>query len=168
MALASDSKQYREAERKLEMYIARHSLRHTMERYTLLRHACNLTSPFTAGQLMELAAKDNISVPTVYNTLRLLVSAQILWSLGKRGLNAEYEVVTGGKVRMQLRCSNCGRIANLSDAVISDMILGRKFNNFNPSHFSLYVYGTCKVCKRLQGRRNTKTTKPTNTESPND
>lgn len=153
MALATDSKQYREAERKLEIFIAKNGLRHTMERYTILRHACNLGNPFTAGQLVDLAAKDNISRPTVYNTLRLLVTAQILFSLGNRGLNAQYEVVTGGKIRMQLRCGTCGRTTSLRDAVLSDVIMGRKFNNFNSSHFSLYIYGTCKVCKRLQGKK---------------
>lgn len=149
----SEDKYYKEAEAKLEQYIGKHGLRNTMERYAILRFACELGNPFTAEQVVTLAAEQNISKATVYNTLSLLVSAQILWSLGKRGLNAEYEVVTSGKIRMQMRCSNCGRVANLRDAVISDMIIGRKFNNFNPTHFSLYVYGTCKVCKKLQGRK---------------
>lgn len=153
MAQPTDSKQYKEAERKLEIFIAKNGLRHTLERYTILRHACNLGNPFTAGQLIERAAADNISKPTVYNTLRLLQTAQIIFNLGNRGLNAQYEVVTGGKIRMQLRCGTCGRTAALRDAVISDVVMGRKFNNFNISHFSLYVYGTCKVCKRLQGKR---------------
>lgn len=144
---------YREAERKLDKFIARNQLRRTPERFIILRHACDLGNPFTAGQLMQLAQQDHISQGTVYNTLSLLVSAQILWCLGKRGTKAEYEVVTGGKIRMQLRCSECGRVADFKDVAIENLVNARKYSNFNISHFSLYVYGSCKTCRRKKLRQ---------------
>ncbi len=139
---------YKEAERKLEQYIAEHRLRHTPERYTILRHACELGNPFTVEQLTQLAEQSHISRATIYNTLSLLVSAQILWCIGRKGAQAEYELVTGGKVRMRLKCSNCGRIADFKDIAIENLVAARKYSNFNLTHFSLYVYGTCKTCRK--------------------
>ena len=155
MSKAAKQKAYEEAERRLERYIGSHNLRHTMERYTILRFACELNSPFTAEQIINLATEKNISKGTVYNTLALLVSARILWCLGRKGLKTEYEMATNGeKIRMQIQCIRCGRVSTVKDTAIEDIVRSKRFNNFNYSHYSMYIYGTCKVCKSLLIKEN--------------
>lgn len=157
MAFAVDEKYYEELERKLERYIGEHKLRHTPERYTILRYACE-EGKFKASAIVERAKTDFISRPTVYNTLRLLVSAQILWCQSGRGPSAEYEVISKAKVRMRLMCYKCGRTMNFRDMHIEEVIEAHHFRNFALSHFTLDVWGTCKECdntaqKQGKGRR---------------
>lgn len=142
-------KTYKEAEHKLEMYIGKHGMRHTVERYEVLRIACTLGNMFTAGQLIDEAQKVFISRATVYNVLRVLVSAQILWCLGQKGRKAEYQLILSGKVTMQIECRNCGRKSYFRDAAIEDALMGRKYNNFVPEHFTIHLYGQCKKCRKL-------------------
>lgn len=143
----TDNKYYEEAARKLEKYIGEHHLRHTQERYTILSYICEIGRPFTADQVIKMAEKDFISRPTVYNTLELLVSAQILWEGGKRGGKQEYEMLHGVKMRMRMRCTRCGRLSNFKDSAIEELIAKHKFRNFRLSHYTLEVWGTCRVCE---------------------
>lgn len=142
---AFDQKYYNEAERKLERYIGANHLRHTKERYTILHYCCEL-GKFRATQIIELATADFISRPTVYNTLALLVSAQILWRQSGKGPAAEYETISKAKVRMRMQCTRCGRVLNFKDAAIEQVIENHRYRNFNLSHFTLDVWGTCKTC----------------------
>lgn len=142
---------YKEAERKLERYIGTNGLRHTQERYTILRYTCELGNPFTAGDVVKRAKADYISKATVYNTLQLLVSAQILWFMGKKGTQATYEFVNSGKVHIQLKCTRCGKVTKVrKNTAIDNVIHMYKPTNFNISHYSLYIYGACKVCRKLE------------------
>ena len=138
-------------EMKLNEYIEANHMRHTSERLMVLRHVCELPQPFTAEQAVAACQVDRLSRSGVYNILQTLLSARVLHSLNKQyGLSeAQYELTVTTNNHMQIICHRCGRVADFREVAISNIISERRFSNFNAQHFSLYVYGTCKTCRRL-------------------
>ena len=122
-------------------------------RNAVLEQAFMLPQPFTADQLVEACQAQRISVGTVYNSLEIFVSAQILHSITRqRGQNAtEYEWMVGDQTRMQVVCEKCGRVSDFHDKAIERLIQERRYSNFTIQHFSLYVYGECKLCRKRKG-----------------
>lgn len=142
---------YQLAEIKLNDYIANHNMRHTQERLILLRKVSHLPQPFSAEQVVEACQDDRLSRSGVYNILQTLVSARILHCLNKQyGQRvARYEMTVLSNNHMQIICHRCGRVAEFREVAITNIIEARNFSNFNAEHFSLYVYGQCKVCRSL-------------------
>lgn len=141
---------YNNALERLNRYVKTNGLRPSVVRNTVLEQACCLSQPFTAKQLVEVCQEQRISVGTVYNSLNIFISAQILHANERqRGKAAtEYEVITGEHHRMQIICQKCGRISDIQDKAIARLIKERKYSNFTLQHYSLFVYGECKVCRR--------------------
>ena len=141
---------YKAALAKLEAYIQANHLRRTPEREILLKHICTMPQPFSMDTLVAEMENEHISTGTVYNTVNLLVSAQILHCISKRygRKRSEYELMTKNAVRMELVCTRCGRVSHFRDIAVENLLRTRKYSNFNMQGCSLYVYGTCKTCKR--------------------
>ena len=135
---------------RLNRYIAENGMRVSQVREMVLEQICLLPQPFTADQLAQACKAERISVGTVYNSLALFLSAQILHATNRqRGRAAtEYELITGTHNRMQVICQKCGRVADIHDKAIDRLIQMRKYSNFNLQHYSLFVYGECKHCRR--------------------
>ena len=141
---------YIAAQERLDTYVREHGMRPSKVRNMVLEQVCQLEQPFVADQLVEACKKERISVGTVYNALSLFLLAQILHAIDRqRGRTAtEYELMTGSVIRMQILCGKCGRVADIHDKVIERMVKERKYSNFTMQHFSLFVYGECKICRR--------------------
>ena len=150
--MSASGKTYDAALARLTGYIKEQGLRSTPVRRMVLEQICLLPQPFTAEQLTQACVAERISVGTVYNSLSLFLSAQILHATNRqRGKTAtEYELITGTPNRMQIICQKCGRVANMHDKAIEHLIEKRKYSNFNVSHFSVFVYGECKHCRRIK------------------
>ena len=143
---------YEKALEVLDQYIRDHQLRHTLERETLLKIIAELNTPIFTIHDIDAKRKDaHISVPTLYNSLNLFVSAQILYRLERtHGVQLEqYKWALDAKNSMRVICTRCGREANFTDKALLRIVQERKYANFIPAHFSLYVYGVCKNCRRL-------------------
>ncbi len=141
---------YTEAQAKLDAYIAANGLRCTQERYRLLLYICSLGSVFEADKILAYAQEQHISPATVYNSLRLFVSAQILHCLSKpygRSTTC-YELMLVPKPHIEVVCTRCGRVSELKDKAVENIVRMRRYTNFVPHAFSLYIYGECKTCKR--------------------
>ena len=149
--MAVSTKTYKAAQDKLDAYIRNNGLRASKVRNIVLEQACQLQQPFVAEQLVEACAAERISVGTVYNALNLFLLARILHAINRqRGKTAtEYEIVAGSVTRMQVVCSRCGRVTEFHDKAISRLVQERAYSNFNLQRFSLFVYGECKICRRL-------------------
>lgn len=150
-----NARTYKAAQEKLFTYIRAQGGRPSKVRNMVLEQACLLPSPFTADQLIEVCAQERISVGTIYNALNTFIDAQIVHAITRqRGQSAtEYEVITGVTNSLQMICTKCGRIADISDKAISRLVQERKYSNFNMLHFSLFVYGECKICRRKMIKR---------------
>ena len=148
---------YEKALAVLDQYIREHNMRHTLERETLLKIMAEVNKPiFTVHDIDAKRKEQHISVPTLYNSLNLFVSARILYRLDRaHGVQVEqYKWALDAKSSMRVICTRCGREANFTDPAVQRILLTRKYANFIPAHFSVYVYGVCKNCRRLLIERN--------------
>lgn len=124
-------------------------MKHTPERYSIMRAACHLQY-FTIEELRAALTELSISRATIYNTLSLLENARLVQKLDKEfGVRtAQYEWVQDSESTVQIVCTKCGRISPVKDSTISRMLADKRWSNFVPHHFSLYMFGQCKVCRR--------------------
>lgn len=135
---------------RLNKYIQLADLRPSVVRNAVLEQACLLPQPFTAKKLVEVCKQQQISTGTVYNSLNIFISAQILHAINRqRGKTAtEYELTSINQNKMQVICLKCGRISDITDKAIARLVKERKYSNFTMNHFSLFIYGECKVCRK--------------------
>lgn len=145
---------YEAALEKLNAYIAENNMRHTPEREMVLMEICEMPQPFTTDQLTERCLPLRLSQGTVYNSLALFVSAQILHAFCREtGRTAtEYELTTGDKSHIQVICTRCGRVMETSDKAIEHIVHSRKYSNFIPNHYSMRIYGQCKICRSRKNK----------------
>ena len=153
--MATGPKAYKAAQDKLDAYIRENGMRASKVRNIVLEQVCQLSQPFTAEQLVEACAVERISIGTVYNSLNLFLLARILHAINRqRGKTAtEYEIVTGSVPHMQVVCTRCGRMTEFHDKAIARLVQERSYANFNVQRFSLFVYGECKICRRLVAKK---------------
>lgn len=144
------SVELQEAEAMFMEYASLHKMRMSSERRDILRFIFEQKRPVAPAEAEEFAAREHISRATVYNTLKLLVRANVLRRVQQDG-NArivQYEPVGWRHNRMEMRCMRCGRVVKIQDAAISDLIAAKRYSNFNYSHYTLCVYGECKLCRK--------------------
>ncbi|MBO5405266.1 MAG: transcriptional repressor [Paludibacteraceae bacterium] len=139
---------------RLCAYLDEHQLRHTPERFTILSTVCKLQR-FTIDELRASLNELAISRATVYNTLSLLEDAQLVRRLTKEyGVRAaQYELVRATDSVVQIICQRCGRVGIVKDPTIKRMLADKRWSNFEADHFSLYVVGQCKVCRRRSNKK---------------
>lgn len=137
------------ATERLNAYAQEHGLRRTQERETILAQVCALQC-FSAEQLRMALTELTISRATIYNALTLFEKAGIIHRLDREfGVRAgQYEVVQEGTSNIRVICRRCGRVSEVKDPTINRMLADKRFTNFVPERFSLYIYGACKACRR--------------------
>ena len=150
MAASKANNPYKAAMDALNTYLLDHDMRMTPVRAIVLNEMCQLPQPFTAEQLQKACSEERVSKGTVYNTLNLMLKANILHIREKqRGhIVSEYEFATTPANRMQIVCTKCGRTKEVHDKAIARLLLEKKFTNFDMRHYSLIVYGECRICPR--------------------
>lgn len=146
---------YEQALERLNEYIDSHQMRHTPEREIVLQLVFELPPFFTAKELEEKCKAEHLTRGTVYNSLELFVSAQILRGVHRlQGNHAtEYEVIVEEQPHMWVICQKCGRVFDMKDKAVERIIMERKYTNFGVTHFSLVVYGQCKTCRATRAGR---------------
>ena len=141
---------YQIAQELLSQYAQAHNIRITQVRLYMLEQVCQLPQPFDAKQLEKVCRPERISRATVYLALDLFVAAQILHTFQRQigRTVTEYELSLGQTERMEFTCLQCGRTVNFEDLAINRLIREHKYMNFELEHYSLHVYGHCKICRK--------------------
>ena len=136
------------AVRKFNEYLDAHGMRKTTERYAILHRIMGINGHFTIEELQQMIDSDGfrVSRSTVYNTVELLIEAQMLRRHVFEGMQAQYERIT--LPHTHLICTTCGKVKEVRDPNFAAFMNARRFNAFNTDHSSLYVYGTCSTCAR--------------------
>jgi len=147
----SKAELYDEAELMVREYAGMHHMRNTQERWTILRYIANASGRFTAQDLVGWVKPYYISRATVYNSLALFEKAHVVQCLHKQhnGRLMEYEFALGDQCAMQIICTKCGRVSNVSDRSTQIALRIKNYPNFIMRHYSVYVFGECKTCKKF-------------------
>jgi Fe2+ or Zn2+ uptake regulation protein len=122
-------------------------LRVTPQRIVIHRALCSEARHMTAEQLLASVSDvlPGTSLPTVYSTLELLESLQLVRRVG----TGNGAVVFDSRVEPHAHtvCRRCGAMADLEGTAAPDDALSRANDaGFVPDHAQLVVWGLCRDC----------------------
>ena len=135
-----------EVKRIFSAYLESNNLGKTPERYSILEEIYQRTDHFDAETLyLHMKQKGfRVSRATVYNTLDLLVSCNLVarHQFGKN--QAQYEKAYGFRQHDHLICIDCHRVLEFCDPRMQQIqtTMGNLLN-FSINHHSLTMYGSC-------------------------
>lgn len=151
----NDEKSKSAARAALTQYIHTKKLRRTPERYAILDKIFDIDEHFSIDMLYSALEEEgfHVSRATLYNSIQLFVDCGLLRKHQFDGKSAQYERVTGVGNHHHLICMQCGKIREVKDVSLINLLNSRRYPTFHTAYFALYVYGTCSRCQRLNKKK---------------
>lgn len=153
-----ENKYYTELKGILTDYLATLKLRKTDERYAIFEQICLFPSHFDICMLHERLNQTNfhISKATLYNTLEILLAADLIVRHQFTAKSIQYELKVIAETHSHLICSTCGAVREIRGSSLKKDIKNLKVNRFTPMFYTLYIYGICSKCKYKIKKNNNK------------
>jgi Fur family ferric uptake transcriptional regulator len=141
------------ARKALMEYLKSRKFRIIPKRFDILQHIyAGERGHFTVEELYEylLSHGCKVSKATVYNTIDLLIDAQLLQKSQFPDSAAVYEKISK-KLHYHCICKVCGTIRDLQDdGVMKTAVMTRRITKFKQTDFSLCIYGVCRDCEKKE------------------
>ncbi len=146
---------YAELQERFSKYLAEKGLRRTEERFAILKCICNFLGHFDVYVLHQKLEELNfhVSRATVYNTIEVLVECGLVVRHQFPVSSHQYELRAYAEMHSHLICMQCGEIRELKNEMLRKSIDSMKVSRFTSVYHSLYIYGLCHKCRRLQGKQ---------------
>ena len=142
-----------EAKSRFSGFLEEKAYRKTNERFIILEEIYSLDGHFDAEALYDHLRKKKrrISRATVYNTLELLVSCDLVVKHHFRDTITHYEKSYGYKQHDHMICISCGKVVEFCDPRIQPIKskMGELLEFTITSH-ALNIYGLCGTCRAGQ------------------
>jgi Fur family ferric uptake transcriptional regulator len=151
--MMENSKIAESAEQIFTDYLKENRCRRTPERYAILEAVYSMDGSFEIEELLghlEENMKFRVSRATVYNTIALLINANLVVH-HQFGAVSKYERCYSS-TKAHTICTRCGKISEINNLNLTDTISAH-IKKFHLTHHSLYLYGLCNKCHQNLKRR---------------
>jgi Fur family ferric uptake transcriptional regulator len=96
--------------------------------------------------------KFRVSKATLYNTILLLLQARLIIK-HQFGSSSQYERSYNRETHHHQICTQCGRVSEFQNKQLQTAIESAKLVRFQLSHYSLYIYGICYRCEKINRQK---------------
>lgn len=144
--------EYIAIQRQFDDYLERKHLKRTEERHKVLEAICAFKGHFDVNMILNQLQKSQFSVSraTIYNTLEILINADVVIRHPLNGTMQQYELCCLSTNHTHLVCTQCGSIRKISSKEQPIDPSAMRKNRFTPAYYCLYIYGLCAKCRQQQ------------------
>ena len=138
-------------------YLENNKYRKTPERFAILEAIYTHPEHFDVEKLYYIMKQQNyrVSRATIYNTMDLLVDANLLIKHKFDNHVTEFEPVVNFKQHDHLICLKCGQITEFSNHLIDEMKFKIECDtDFQIHSHVLYFHGICSQCNTKKNNSN--------------
>lgn len=142
-------------------YLRINGHRKTSERYAILDAIYSIKGHFSMEALHDQLLNEEhfrVSRATLYNTIELLLDAKLVIK-HQFGNSSQYERCYKMETHHHLICTECGQVTELPNNDLQRIIASSPMKRFQMSHYTLYIYGTCRKCINAKKRKQLKKNK---------
>ena len=136
-------------------YLKSKRLRNTTERNMICLTVCRTKEPFTFDQIwQELEdSKFHVSRASVYNTMELMLDANIVVRHQFTSTLVQYELKYIAEQYNHAICTCCGAVRKIKNEKLNKLFSDYKIPKFTLEHYSLHFYGICSKCKYKRSQK---------------
>lgn len=157
--MMENSKIAESAKQRFADYLKENKCRRTPERFTILEAVYSVNGCFDIDELleyMENKMKFRVSRATIYNTISLLINANLVVH-HQFGSESKYERCVGTE-KSHMICTKCGKVTEIGNIDLTETLTAN-IKKFHLTHYSLYLYGLCNKCHQAMKRRKARMSK---------